>query len=59
MSYDEQVCVSCGSENVFRVPSLPDRPKLAANKQVGQIVDKYIEDTKKEVKKEKLNRREL
>ena len=59
MSYNEQQCVACDSIDVFRVPSLLEKSKINTKKQVGKIVDKYIEDTKREVRKEKLNRKEL
>lgn len=53
MSFDDQLCKFCKSENVFRVPSLSNQSIQVPSSGPGKIVDKYIEDTKKEIKKEK------
>ena len=58
MSEEQVQCVLCESESIFRVPSLSDvkvqRHLNHAHKQSpGKIVDQYIVDTKKEIKKEK------
>lgn len=63
MSYDEQACTKCKSEEVFRVPSLDDTNTSTAfsASRTGKVVDEYIKDVKSEIKKEKkdLRTREL
>ena len=54
MFFENQKCVRCYSENVFRRPSLSTVPiKSSSSDKPGKIVDKYIEDAKSEIKKEK------
>ena len=56
MFFEEQKCLHCNSENVFRYPQGNYIKKENVEQKpvkTGQIVDKYIEDTKREVKKEK------
>ena len=57
MSEEQEKCTLCGSESIFRVPSLTDvkipRHLDYAHKSPGKIVDQYIIDTKKQIKKEK------
>ena len=54
MSFKDQTCSRCESEDVFKVPSLSDKVKISpTNHRPGKIVDDYIEKTKEEVKKEK------
>ena len=57
MSEEQEMCTLCGSESIFRVPSLSDvkipRHLDYAHKSPGKIVDQYIIDTKKQIKKEK------
>lgn len=55
MNYEEQHCIKCYSEQVFKIPSLgmPKISKPTASK-TGKIVDEYIEDVKKEIKREKI-----
>jgi len=54
MSYEDQKCSSCDSENVFKIPSLSlNRPTQALSPRVGKVVDEYIHDVKKEIKEEK------
>ncbi len=55
MSYEDQECVFCGSKDVFRIPSLLEKKRNIESKKVGKIVEKYIEDTKRDIKKEKNN----
>lgn len=62
MSYDEQICIECGSTSVFKIPSL-STSKIAPPRQskAGSIVDNYIKGAKKELKmeKKKLKREEM
>jgi hypothetical protein len=55
MNYEEQHCVECSSEKVFKIPSLGmSKVSRSTSSKAGKIVDEYIEDVKKEVKREKL-----
>ena len=58
MSEEHTECVKCGSEKIFRVPSLSDvksqsHLNYAHKRRPGKIVDQYIVDTKEQIKKEK------
>jgi putative FmdB family regulatory protein len=59
MFFEDQRCVKCSSEDVQRMPSeisigkQTDPIDSSSTKKTGQVVDKFIEDTKKEIKKEK------
>tara|TARA_B100001094_G_C17817093_1_gene616642 strand:- start:155 stop:403 length:249 start_codon:yes stop_codon:yes gene_type:complete len=54
MFFEEQRCVSCFSEDVFRKPSLNQKSvSHKSTEKTGKVVDKYIEDAKSEIKKEK------
>jgi len=55
MFFENQRCVKCHSEHVFKIPSIGDSPLTAppSGPKVGQVVDKYIEDVKSDIKKEK------
>lgn len=53
MSFDGQQCTQCGSDNVFKVPSLLDKKQISGSNKPGKIVKDYIEDAKEEIKKEK------
>jgi len=54
MSYDDQICVECGSTHVFKIPSLSINKILPSRKsKPGAIVNDYIKDAKKELKMEK------
>ena len=54
MSFEEQACLQCHSLNVFKVPSLSElKVTTSLAPKVGKVVDEYIRDTKKEIKKEK------
>ena len=56
MSFEEQLCVHCNSERVFRVPSLGRTIKEGDfQSRTGKIVDDYIKDAKREVEIEKDN----
>ena len=58
MSYEEQTCIHCNSEDVFKIPSLNiESHRRIHTKRVGKIVDKYIKDAKEEVKQDKTNLR--
>lgn len=54
MSFEKQECLQCQSINVFKIPSLSE-VKVNANlpSKAGKVVDEYIRDTKKEIRKEK------
>ena len=55
MSFDEQRCIECGSENTFKIPHLQSKKSSISSKiKAGKVVDSFIEDAKKEVKQEKL-----
>tara|TARA_Y100001937_G_C6996732_1_gene274530 strand:- start:457 stop:669 length:213 start_codon:yes stop_codon:yes gene_type:complete len=54
MSFEDQACLGCDSKNVFRRPHLQDSIRIDKNvTKVGKIVEDYIVETKKEIKKEK------
>tara|TARA_Y100001970_G_C13736686_1_gene604171 strand:+ start:283 stop:501 length:219 start_codon:yes stop_codon:yes gene_type:complete len=55
MFFEQDRCILCNSEDIFKVPSIQTQARNTStqNKKPGKIVDKYIEDTKKEIKKEK------
>lgn len=55
MSFENQHCTFCDSEEVFKIPSLSLNKKAFKSSQPGKIVDSYIQDAKREIKKEKLN----
>jgi len=63
MNYDDQVCVSCQSKNIFKIPSINviNNNKTVGQPRAGKVVDKYISDTKEDIKREKkkLSSREL
>ena len=62
MSFESQKCVSCGSGNVFKIPSLSlFKAEKTHSRRVGKVVDDYIKDAKQEIKDEKnrLKREEL
>lgn len=57
MFFEHQRCVSCQSENVFRLPpagitGIVEKKEQNSTKP-GQVVDQYIKDAKEEVKREK------
>ena len=56
MFFEDQRCVKCNSDEVFRLPGLSERqsstPTNTSNKP-GKIVKDYIEKTKEEVKQYK------
>ena len=55
MSFEDQVCTECNSENVFRLPqgSLAKSNTPTGPSRPGKLVDEYIEETRQEIKKEK------
>lgn len=55
MDYDSQVCESCGSSSVFKIPSLSNFKSSPSTTQPGKVVDEYIRDTKKEIREDKKN----
>ena len=54
MFFEQDRCIHCASEDIFKVPSL-HTVKKTTNTTVkpGKIVDQYIRDAKEEIKKEK------
>ena len=64
MSYEEQICVFCNSENVFKVPKFGgnrSNAQQSSPKKTGKVVDEFIRDTKKDIEfeKQKLKNQEL
>mgnify|MGYP001229167601 CR=1 FL=1 len=55
MNFDEQLCIKCGSKEVFKIPSLSVYKSNFKKNKPGKIVDEYIENTKMDIKKEKEN----
>ena len=54
MFFQQERCILCQSEDIFKVPSIQIHSKPAAPKsKAGKIVDKFIKDAIEEVKKEK------
>lgn len=55
MFFESQRCVKCHSEFVFKVPSIGESAPTttSSDPKVGKVVDKYIEDAKNDIKKEK------
>ena len=55
MSFEEQLCLECESENVFKIPSLDTAAQngFTSITKAGSIVDSYIKDAKKEIREEK------
>ena len=62
MSETVEECILCTSSKIFRIPALSTTAMRSPSRsRPGQVVDKYIEDVKKEVReeKEKLKKSEL
>tara|TARA_Y100000310_G_scaffold339301_2_gene431590 strand:+ start:315 stop:506 length:192 start_codon:yes stop_codon:yes gene_type:complete len=55
MFFEQDRCVLCTSEDIFKVPSIQVQHKRseAQKNKPGKIVDKYIKDAKEEIRKEK------
>ena len=55
MSYDQQVCLRCESQNLIKISSFTTSKKKSesSNTRPGKIVDDYIREAKQEIKKEK------
>ena len=54
MNYEDQKCIHCGSENVFKRPALSIyEKKIRVSQKTGDVVNQYIEDVKREIKEEK------
>ena len=55
MGFDDQVCIYCSSESVFRQPSLSNKKlnHITTKTKPGKIVDEYILEAKEEIKTEK------
>ncbi len=54
MSFEEQKCIHCGSESIFKVPSLSKNNIFSGANRPGKVVDKYIKDAKQEIQREKI-----
>ena len=55
MFFENQRCIHCRSSNIFREPQgkLVKSFEKSESQKPGKVVDKYIEDAKQEIKKEK------
>ena len=55
MNFEDQICIECESEDVFKIPqgNYISPNKEVSPKRTGKVVDRYIEDVKKEVELEK------
>ena len=53
MHFEDQNCKKCQSPKVFRIPSISVTKKFFAERKPGEVVKDYIENAKKEIKKEK------
>ena len=54
MNFENQKCINCNSESIFKIPSLGNsKVSKATSNRPGKVVDEYIRDTKKEIKLEK------
>lgn len=55
MSFEDQSCIECKSDNVFRLPqgSLAKTSAPTGHSKPGKLVDEYIEETREEIKREK------
>ncbi len=54
MFFEQDKCINCMSENIFKVPSIQvTRKSSHTSQKPGKIVDQYIKDAKEEIKKEK------
>ncbi len=55
MFYEQDRCIHCMSDDIFKVPTIQARNKTdkTSSSTAGKIVDKYIQDAKEEIKKEK------
>ena len=53
MFFEGQRCISCHSDDVFRLPSLLEKNNITSSTKTGKIVNDYIEEAKKDIKKYK------
>ena len=55
MFFENQRCVFCKSDEVFKKPALSEKTekRFPNNRKAGSVVDQYIKDTKRELQKEK------
>ena len=54
MFFEQDRCILCQSEDIFKVPSIQVQPKKTSTKRkAGKIVDEFIKDAKDEIKREK------
>lgn len=55
MSFEGQQCIECGSHDIFKIPSLSlHGSPISISAKPGRVVNEFIQDAKKEIKKEKL-----
>lgn len=61
MSFTDQKCIECKSDNIFKVPQILDLKKTTNKSRVGKVVDEYIQNAKQDLKREKsdLSKREI
>tara|TARA_B100000282_G_C31669651_1_gene461550 strand:+ start:593 stop:850 length:258 start_codon:yes stop_codon:yes gene_type:complete len=65
MSFENQTCICCNSDNVIKIPSLSEikisHTSTSSASRPGKIVDKYISDTKREIalEKDKLKKEQI
>ena len=53
MFFENQRCISCHSDEVFRLPSLLEKSNVVSTQKTGKVVEDYIKKTKEEIKKYK------
>lgn len=61
MSFEGQTCIFCESSKIFKLPSIMKKQNNNFEKKPGKIVNNFIEETRKEINKDKkeLKTREL
>ena len=61
MFYEGQTCIFCESSEIFKLPSIMKKQNNNFQNKPGKIVNNFIEETRKEINKDKkeLKTREL
>tara|TARA_Y100000356_G_C10997266_1_gene151479 strand:- start:140 stop:385 length:246 start_codon:yes stop_codon:yes gene_type:complete len=61
MFYENQTCIFCESSKIFKLPSIMKKQNNNFENKPGKIVNNFIEETRKEINKDKkeLKTREL
>ena len=61
MFYEGQTCIFCESNEIFKLPSIMKKQNNNFQNKPGKIVNNFIEETRKEINKDKkeLKTREL